>query len=449
MNDISNLVAQTTTPSINLKPDRRLSLVVQIIILVSACMFFGIGGFLAGRGSKTCSISSEGKAVEQNTFLGGSVCNVLERTKLYILTGFWEPEAEEIDVDFSLYKEVWYMLQENYVDSGLIDGEEMMYGSIKGLISSVGDPYTVFLDPTETEQFDEMNEGLYQGIGAELGYKDSAVVVVTPLEGSPAKEAGLLPGDVIAAVDGVSVDGKNIYEVIDMIRGDKGTKVVLSVYRDQTNLDIEITRDEITNPPIYYKGTTDGIAVVNINRFTDTSSAMWNSQWSEVVDQIVADGATSVIFDVRGNPGGYLDSVLYALQDLLPKGTIMMKTEDRYGEIDVSKVTREGKLLNVKVVVLVNGGSASAAEIFAGSLQKNDRAVIVGTDSFGKGSVQNVETFVDGSSIHITIEKWLLPDGQNLDENNKVVPDVVLEFDDELYKTGTDNQLEKAKEELN
>jgi len=292
----------------------------------------------------------------------------------------------------------------------------------------------------------------FEGIGAELGYKDGVIVVISPLEGSPAKAAGVLPGAVILKVDGEDVKRSDtVYDVVKKIRGEKGTGVVLDLAQgpDMELEEITIVRDEITIPSMSFEQTGEGdIYTIKVGRFTEASLPVWNAVWDKTVDEFLETGADKLILDLRGNPGGFFDASLYAAAEFLKENTVIAKQEDRKGETQDYKVSRKGRLLDVDVVVLVNEGSASSSEILAGALQKNNRAQVLGVETYGKGTAQRLIDLYDGSSLHLTIVKWLLPDGIWLNPENVIIPDIEVELTVEDFEVGVDPQLEKAIEIL-
>lgn len=364
-----------------------------------------------------------------------------------LITGDKDRQIENIN--FDLFWDIWDTLSDTYVAEEQIDYEKMFYGSIKGLVNSLDDPATVFLDPEETDSFNDSNEGkLFEGIGAELGYDNGQIIVISPIEGSPAQKAGIRPRDVILKVDGKDIlPSETIYEIVQKIRGEAGTKVTLTVLHAGENktVDIEITRGQITVPSIEVKDSTNkDVKILKVSRFTDSSMMEWSKNWDKAVDEIVKSKAKGVVLDLRGNPGGYFDAAIYAAEEFLPKGKVVSKQENRVGKVQEFKVSRKGKLLNIPVIVLVNSGSASASEILSGALQLNDRAKVVGEETYGKGTAQTVIPLSGGSSIHITILKWLLPDGKWLNRDNPITPNTVIEITDEDFKAGKDSQLDEA-----
>jgi carboxyl-terminal processing protease len=361
--------------------------------------------------------------------------------------------SSEVNSDLLWY--VWSIMETEYVDSEKVSEEDMLYGAIKGMVNSFDDPATLFLDPEETETFESASEGKYfEGIGAELGYEDGAIIIVTPLAGSPAKDAGIRAGDYILAVDGEELTvNDTVYDAVNKIRGEANTDVLLTVlHRGALEpVDITITRKEITVPSmeVSFVGTKKDIAYLNLDRFTDSSYPVWKSNWNESVDQIVSSGVSKMILDLRGNPGGYFDAAVYAADDFLDSGYIISQQQDGKGKVKDYKSTEGGKLTDIKLIVLVDEGSASASEILAGALQQSKRATVIGQKTFGKGTAQSVMDLKDGSSLHITILKWLLPDGTWLNRDNSITPDIDVELTEDDFLKGTDPQLKRAIEEIN
>lgn len=359
------------------------------------------------------------------------------------------------DVNFQLYWNVWDLMQSKYVDSSKIDDQEMLYGSIKGMVNSFDDAATVFLDPEETKTFNEASEGkLFQGIGAELGYdSNKQIIVVTPLEGSPAKAAGIKAGDYILTIDGVAITStETVYDVVAKIRGEAGTKVKLGIlHKGETkSVEIEITRSDITieSMSVEYIGANKDIALFQVNRFTDSSYSEWTKNWDTNVSSIVSSGVKKVILDLRGNPGGYFDAAIYAADDFVDSGKVLAQQQDSAGKIEKFNSTKGGKLIGMKVIVLVDSGSASASEILSGALQQSGRATIVGDKTYGKGTAQSVLDLSDGSTLHVTILKWLLPDGGWLNKDNPITPNIELANSEDDFNKGVDTQLNRAITEI-
>ena len=370
--------------------------------------------------------------------------------------------AEDKNAKMDMFWTVWNAMNKYYVDADKVDSKKMVEGAIKGMVDSFEDPATLYFTQEETELYNNQNSGkLFSGIGAELGYRDGLIIVVAPIEGSPAIAAGLRPGDVIVKVDDYTVlSSDNVYDIVAKIRGDVGTTVTLTIYRqgESDYLSIPIERGEITVPSMSQRDLSsyqpdfasydDDYAVINIARFTESTLPEWENRWDQIVSEIREGGYSGLILDLRNNPGGYFDAAIYAGNDFLPIGTVVSKQEDRDGAIQEYKVTRMGKLLDIPVVVLVNEGSASASEILAGALQQNGRAKVIGMPTYGKGTAQNVLPLEDGSSLHITVMKWLLPDGTWLNNESPITPDVEQDKTNEDFTKGNDPQIKKAIEIL-
>lgn len=353
-------------------------------------------------------------------------------------------------VNFDLFWQVWDILDSEYVEKDKVSQEDRVYGAIKGLVDSYDDQATIFLDPKETENFNMSNSGKYfEGIGAELGYNDGAIIIVSPIDGSPAKEAGIRPGDYILAIDDYEVKSTdNIYEIVQKIRGEAGTKVKLRIlHRGELEpVDMEITRGEITVPSmtLTYIGDNKDIAYIDIARFTEASLVEWENKWDAVADDIESKNINKILIDLRSNPGGFFDAGVYAADDFLDLGKVISQQEDGKGNIQTFDSEKGGRLIGKKVVILVDEGSASASEIFTGALQQNDVATVVGSKTYGKGTAQTVIDLSGGSSIHVTILKWLLPDGTWLNRENPITPDVVIENTSEDFIKGVDKQYNRA-----
>jgi carboxyl-terminal processing protease len=354
--------------------------------------------------------------------------------------------------ELSLFWKVWEIMENDFVNAEEVTSEEKKYGAIKGLVDSYGDSATTFLTPEETESFESSNEGKYfEGIGAELGYEDGYIVIITPLDGSPAKEAGIRPGDIILSVDGEEINkGDNIYEVVEKIRGEAGTTVTLGILRDgdMEATEIDITRGEITVPSMTVEFLDGDIAYLDLARFTDATYLTWINNWEQTTNEIIDKGVKKMILDLRSNPGGYFDAAIYAADDFLSGEELISIQEDGRGRQEEFKSDKGGDLTDMEVIILVDAGSASASEILAGALKHHGVGQIVGEDTYGKGTAQSIEDFSDGSSLHVTVYKWLLPDGTWINRDNPIKPDIEVELTNEDFTEGEDPQLDKAIELL-
>jgi carboxyl-terminal processing protease len=365
----------------------------------------------------------------------------------YSLKGRLYPEEKSID--FDLFWEVWNQLESTYVEKSL-DEQDMFYGAIKGLVLSLDDPATRFFDPSETLEYEEEKAGKFDGIGVLLDYLNNKVVIKEVFENTPASIGGLKDGDIIYKVNDEDVTGIEIYEVVKKIRGEKGTIVKITVTRQDQELSFDIERDEVYVESISWEMRDDGIADITVRRFTESNISEFFDLWDKVVNEVVEAQPKGIIIDLRGNGGGYLDGAIYLAGEFLKKGDVVLYIQDREGVKAPQKVTRSGKLLTLPVVLLVDSGTASSSEIFAGALQYYQRAKVIGEDTYGKGTAQDViepESW-NGASIHITTQKWLLPDQRWINHDDPVNPDIKVEVTIEQIKKGDDPQLDKALEQI-
>lgn len=356
-------------------------------------------------------------------------------------------QGNTYDLDFSLFWEAWNSLENQYVDKSKLDPQKMYYGAIRGMVASLDDSYTFFLTPEENEESKRDLEGTFFGIGAELGLRNNAIVIVAPLKGSPAENAGLKPGDIILKVDGKDTANWTLFEAVAQIRGERGTKVVLTIARveEEDSRNIAITRDEI-NIPFVETTYEDSVAIVELSRFGDQTNDLWDKAVGELERRHKSGQLDGVVIDMRSNPGGYLQSAVHIASEFVEKDKLIVKQEYADMEPEVYTSDRNGRLIGVPVVILQNEGSASASEIVAGSLRDNVGAKIVGTHSFGKGTVQVAEDLRNGAGIHITISKWILPKGDWIQEGG-IKPDIAVDNDLENGNTLTreaDKQLDAA-----
>jgi len=370
------------------------------------------------------------------------------------------PAEKEGKVDFSLFWEVWDKLEISYLERKNIDYKKMVYGAISGMVASLGDPYTVFLPPTENNDAKSDLRGDFEGVGIQIDYnKDQKISVVAPLSGTPAEAAGLKAGDIILRIvdEEQKVDkdttGISLPEAVKLIRGPKGSKVKLTIQREgiEKPFEVVLKRETIVVKSVEVKFDEKNgkkIAILKLSRFGERT----DQEWEEAVDLInakcnpPAGGAkcAGVILDLRNNPGGFLQGSVFIGSEFLVKGVIVQQDKGTDGK-EIYEVNRSGKLLKEDLVVLVNGGSASASEIVAGALQETKRARLVGEKTFGKGTVQEAEDLPGGAGLHVTVARWLLPSGKSIDKEG-VKPDVEVKNDEE--NPTEDLQLQKAIELL-
>ncbi len=363
------------------------------------------------------------------------------------------PYCAPEEVDFSILWEAWHKLEAEYFNSDELDRQEMVWGATKGMIESVGDPYTVFFNPQETKTFLEDVSGQFEGIGIEIGVRDSQLQVVAPLEGTPAEKAGLRPGDKIIKIDGKATTDITIEEAVTLIRGEKGTEVVLTILRDEwdNGEDFVIKRGVIKIPSLKWEilasdGEADGkdgnVAYIKLYHFSENIDSDFQTAGFDILET----PADRIVLDLRSNPGGYLQMAQYVAGWFIARGQIVVIEDFGQGEErEERKAEGNTKFLDFPVVVLINEGTASASEILAAALRDNRQIKLIGETSFGKGSVQKLEYLADGSSLKVTVADWLTPFGRHI-TGEGLEPDIVVEMTDEDYEQDKDPQLEKALE---
>ena len=350
--------------------------------------------------------------------------------------------TSEEKVDFGVFWEAWDLIEKNYI-LGPLDYRKMVYGAVSGMVNSLGDPYSTFLTPEENSALDKDLKGVFGGIGAEVGYRDNAITVIAPLKGSPSEKAGLLAGDLIAEVDGKSTEGLNVDDVVNMIRGDKGTSVKVTVVRGKETLSFDIVRDTIVDKTVKWEMKEGQVAYIEITQFKQDTAKELDAQ----IGDILAQDPKSIVLDLRNNPGGYLNVVVDVAGRFIDEGQTVVTEESGKGEPKVYKASGGKRFNNLPIAVLVNEGSASAAEILAGALKDNKLGTLVGKKTFGKGLVQGISELGDGSALKITVAKWMTPNGSNINKDG-IAPDVEVEFSADDFKAGKDPQLDKALEIL-
>jgi len=353
----------------------------------------------------------------------------------------------EEEIDISLLWGVWRLLLQNYITPEDLNSRDMVYGAVGGLTRAIGDPYTTFMTPVENKEFHQSLQGRLEGIGAELTMRNEQVVVVAPLKGSPASKAGLEPEDIILKVDDVDIAGEMLSQVVDRIRGPKGTHVTLIVSRkgEMEPMEIAITRDRITIPSTEYelKLTASGaVGYIQLNQFGDETV----KEMREALNALRVKEPEGIIIDVRFNGGGYLEGAVEIASMFMGQGKVV-SVERREGEPTNHYVSGRPSDPDIPLAILINEGSASASEILAGSLQDADRATVIGKKSFGKGTVQEVFDLPGNASVRITIAKWLTPLGHDLGMEG-VTPDIEVGRTRENILSDFDPQLDAALEWL-
>ena len=359
-----------------------------------------------------------------------------------------EPSEDEDQADLSLFWGVWDIVGNSYIDITNVDEQDQIYGAIAGMVEALDDPYSVFMTPDESEQFLSSLDGELEGIGAELTVEEGKLIIVSPLKNSPAEEAGLLPGDYIYLVNGEPTGEMTIWEAIMLIRGEPDTVVNLTIFREglEEPLEIPITRQKIDVHSVeltYEEYEGYNLAHLAIYQFGDDTY----NEFEAAVRDILLEGPEGLVLDLRMNGGGYLDVSIDMLGEFFEdeRTGVIVKRLNREDEILMT--SGNGQLADLPMVVLIDGGSASASEIVAGALQDYERALVMGTQSFGKGSVQELKDLNDGSSLRLTIAKWYTPLEQNIDHMG-ITPDIVVEVDRATADPEVDVQLDAALDTL-
>ncbi len=349
------------------------------------------------------------------------------------------------DVDFGIFWQAWQTINDYYLNSSSTSSADKLQGSINGLVNSLGDPYSEYFAPSENQKFQQDIEGNFGGIGAELGMKNDQLVVIAPLKDTPASEAGLQPNDQILAINSSSTEGIIIDSAVNLIRGPVGTSVTLTIMREGWDKpkDFKMTRANITVPTLDLETVGGDIAHISLHQFNGNA----DEQFYEAAAKALSQGDKGMILDLRDDPGGYLEVAVDLAGWFLPQGTSVVTEEGR--SIPTQNFRAEGNaaLKDMPVVVIINGGSASASEILAGALRDERHIELVGETSFGKGTVQQLENLNDGSSIKLTVAHWVLPSGKIL-ENGGLKPDVEVKITDDDIAAKRDPQLQKAIEVL-
>lgn len=354
------------------------------------------------------------------------------------------PQEVSKDVDFDLFWDVWKRVKQGYIVKNTED-KKLFYGALSGMVSALEDPYSVFLEPDTAKKFDESLSGTFEGIGAEIGMKKNQLLIMSVLPDTPAERAGLRSGDAILNIDKKDTAGMTIDYAVSIIRGKGGTPVVLKMYRAEEvkPRDVTITRDKIVVRSVTWKVLPDSrIGYIKLAHFNqDTESG-----FKDAVKDLMAKRVSGIVLDMRNNPGGFLDTAIQISGYWVDGQTVVIEQFDERTKDEYRARTR-ASLRNMSTVILINEGSASAAEIVAGALQDYRKAVLVGVKTFGKGSVQDLGRLKDGSAIKLTIAKWLTPNGRSINEEG-IKPDIEVEMTEKDYTENKDPQLDRAVEEV-
>lgn len=395
---------------------------VYFTIIMSVALF-GLG-VVAGQAMDSKRLVSQ---AAENSAWSSSIIN------------FNKTQNNSKEVDFQQFWEVWDKVKGKYAKQPVKDSD-LFYGAMQGMVAGLGDPYTVYFPPKEAEEFNKSLDGEFSGIGAEIGVKNNQLLIIAPLPGTPAEKAGLLPGDKIYAIDKVVSINMDSNTAVEKIRGTAGTNVTLTIMRSgfTKTKDFVITRAKISVPSLMFSVKNKNVAYVRIMQFNQNTVP----ELEKAIKQIQDKKLTKLIVDLRNNPGGYLDSAVSVASEWIPEGKIVGEKFSN-GDSNDHYTIGMHRLKDIKTIVLVNGGSASASEILAGALQDFKKATILGEKTFGKGSVQDYEMLSDGSALKVTVAEWYTPNGRNINEQG-IQPDVVVKEDWTKEKVGEDLMLQKA-----
>lgn len=385
-------------------------------VLTASIVFFSFGWFFAknvGIGAKNSQNNTQA-AVDENP-------DPVSRMRIR-------------DID-----DIWEILQESYYDASKLQQSKLEYGAVKGFVSGIGDPYTTFMTPEESVDFGNELDGQVEGIGAELGVKQGKLTVVAPIKESPAEKAGIRAGDIILKIDGALASDMTLDEAIHRIRGKKGTQVTLTIVRDTRQFDVTITRNSVTLDTVSVEKLPGDIFHVSIYQFNDHTK----TEFQAAIQRVLLEKASGLILDLRGNGGGYLETSVDILSELISGEKTAAIIKRRNQQNEAVKTTGNAKIGEIPLAVLVDKGSASASEIVAGAIQDYKRGVLIGEKTFGKGSLQELDFLPDGSRLRFTIAKWFTPLDRSIDEVG-ITPDKEVKFTEEDAQQNRDPSLDEA-----
>lgn len=382
-------------------------------------------------------------------FISGVYLGYKNQPDVLKIVGLSNKDSNEIsnNANFSNFWKVWNTIDQKFPDSEKVTAQDRVYGAISGLLGSLNDPYTEFFNKEESKAFDEQLSGQFVGVGMELGMKDKILTVIAPLKNTPAYQAGIKSGDQILKINNKSTENMSVDEAIKNVRGEEGTVVKLLIYRkgESKAREISITRAIIHIPNIETTKKDDGIFVIRLNTFSENSSV----EFANAINEYFNSGYKKMVLDLRGNPGGFLESAVDIASWFLPSGSVVVREGGKTKSDD--KVYRSaghrGWTQDMKMSILVDGGSASASEILAGALSEHHVGQLVGEQTFGKGSVQEYLQLNDDTSFKITVAKWYTPNGISISEKG-ITPDYKIEISEKDAEKNIDTQMNKAIELL-
>jgi carboxyl-terminal processing protease len=357
----------------------------------------------------------------------------------------YESDYSEINSQetYEIFLDVWDKINSEYIGKDTVDQNELLYGAITGMVDRLGDPYSVFFEPTDAVLYQESLDGSFEGIGIYINEEDGNLVIVTPLKGSPAEKAGLKPGDIILEVDNVSVENMSLSALVEKLRGQSGTTVKLKIQRETLILEFNVVRSQIEVPYVESE-IKNNIGIIHYYQFTGNSHEQFVAELKKITEQ----NPKGLILDFRNNPGGYLTSAQDLISHFLPENTIYTNLIFADGSKESERSYGPGELSELTTVILINEGTASASEIIALALKDTNNSKIVGTVSYGKGKIQEIITYNDNSSLKLSIAKWTSPNGTYIDEIG-IIPNYTVQLSDADIERNYDPQMEKALELFN
>ncbi|QQR82604.1 S41 family peptidase [Candidatus Campbellbacteria bacterium] len=388
----------------------------KITLFICALALFGVGFFVGKDSVIPVSLVTDVKNVEK---------------------------PQTVSADFNQFWSVWNLINDKYFAASSSVSQEKVWGAIGGLVDSLGDPHSIFFPPEDAQMFQDMILGSFGGVGMEVGEKEGVITVIAPLKGSPAERAGIRAGDTVVEIGATSTANMSLDEAVKQIRGKIGTQVQLTLAREGNPefIIVKVMRENISIPTLDTKLRDDGIFVISLYNFDAKSSV----KMREAFEAFTASQSTKLILDVRGNPGGFLDAAVDIASYFLPEGAIVVR--EKFDQGREEHVYRSAGYALLKkpfdMVVLVDGGSASASEILAGAFQEHNIAKLVGQKTFGKGSVQELIPLAGGASLKLTVGEWTTPNGTSISKNG-LTPDVVVPMTFEDSQAGKDPQMDSA-----
>lgn len=408
------------------------------------------------------SIPPEHSRFQYRRFSSQSVVVLLLIGVLLFAAGFWSGQRSSVEsgetrlrqaferaflgstaLDPSLLETVVEKIQQKYILRPA-DDRKLLYGAAVGLVESLGDPYSAFFPPEESQFFQEEINGKFEGVGIEIGIRDGMVTIISPLEGSPAQAAGVQAGDVLLAIDDESALNMSVDDAVSRIRGEKGSTVVLTVGRGDDVHDISIVRDTITVASVHWE--LKPFSADDARQYAEITLSSFNSdtdrEFAEAVSEVLRGSPSAILLDIRNNPGGFLDTAIAIAGHFIGEEVVVIESYGEGNEQEYRSTQRQ-TFSGLPVAVLVNGGTASAAEILAGALQDFGVAEVIGKQTFGKGTVQEFETLTGGASLKLTVAQWLTPKGREI-EGVGLTPDRLVERTEEDYTDGRDPQAQAA-----